>query len=81
MLPRRYSSFPERNAGRGVDFRLEKRDTVYVELIPETEHSCRIENRNHSEQEKQLVVHACTESGLEAAVAISVEPCLFQHRN
>jgi hypothetical protein len=60
-----------------VDFRLEKRDTVYVELIPETEHSCRIENRNHSEQEKQLVVHACTESGLEAAVAISVEPCLF----
>lgn len=60
-----------------VDFRLEKRDTVYAELIPETEHSCRIENRNHSEQEKQLVVHACTESGLEAAVAISVEPCLF----
>ena len=47
---------------------------VYAELIPESERSCRIADCNRSEQVKQIVVHGCTESGLEASVAISVEP-------
>jgi hypothetical protein len=57
-----------------VDFFLEKSDMVYAELIPESERSCRIADCNRSEQVKQIVVHGCTESGLEASVAISVEP-------
>ncbi len=58
-----------------ADFRLEKEDAVYAELIQETECSCRIAGSNHSDKVKQVVVHACTESGLEAAAAIFVEPC------
>lgn len=60
-----------------ISFRLEEKDGTYANLNSEAECSCRIAGCNRSEEAKQIVVHASTESGLEAAVAILVEPCLL----
>lgn len=57
-----------------VSFSVRAEDRVFAELTQDGEDSCVIRGCNHGPEAREIVVHACTESGLEAAAALTVEP-------
>lgn len=61
-----------------VRFFVETKDEAFVNIRQDTEDSCDVEGRNHGVETRKVIIHACTESGLEAAAELSVEPYLLQ---
>ncbi len=68
------SLFSHESCRGKVIFSLRKEDEGYARLEQDTDQTCRIEGRNDGPGAREVVVSACTESGLEAAAAITVEP-------
>ncbi|MCM1343692.1 MAG: hypothetical protein NC305_06640 [Lachnospiraceae bacterium] len=60
-----------------VRFFVEEEDAPFVKIRQEDD-CCVVEGCNHSAETRKAVIHACTESGLEAAAEITVEPYLLQ---
>ncbi|MCM1541192.1 MAG: hypothetical protein NC121_08020 [Blautia sp.] len=61
-----------------VRFFVEEEDAPFVKIRQEGDDCCVAEGCNHGAETRKAVVHACTESGLEAAAEITVEPYLLQ---
>lgn len=61
-----------------VYFSVSPEDKPYVKLTQNADASCVVEGCSHEPEEREIVICACTESGLEAAAAVTVEPYLIQ---
>ena len=57
-----------------VAFYIREEDKAFLAIRQDAEGSCIVEGCNHSPEAREVVVHACTEGGLEAAVVVMVEP-------
>lgn len=60
-----------------VTFSVRAGDEAFVKMTQDGEDSCIVEGCNHGSEAREVVIHACTESGLEAAAAVTVEPYLL----
>ena len=69
--------FSHESCNERVSFSLRGGDEAYAVLYQSGDSSCMVEGCNSSPESKEIVVCACTESGLEAAVSITVEPYLL----
>lgn len=61
-----------------VRFSVGAEDERYVEIRQETDDSCTVKGCNSGPETRKVMIHACTESGLEAAEMMTVEPYLLQ---
>ncbi len=57
-------------------FSVSAEDGAYVTIRQEGDASCVVTGCNHGTEAREVVIRACTENGLEAAVAVTVEPYL-----
>jgi len=72
-------SFWGKRCQEKVRFFLEEQDEPYAEVVQETDDTCILRGKNKKEGGGIRVdVHACTESGLEAAVTVLVKPTLIE---
>lgn len=69
--------FSHESCSQKVSFSLRSGDEAYAVLRQSGDSSCMVEGCNSSPESKEIVVCACTESGLEAAVPLTVEPYLL----
>ena len=69
--------FSHEPCGEKVTFSLCKEDEAFISLRPNGDNTCTVEGHNRSPEAKEAVIHAYTDSGLEAAVAVTVEPYLL----
>ena len=70
--------FSHERCGEKVIFSLRKGDEAYVTLSQNGDNACKIEGCNRSPEAKGAVIYACTDSGLEAAAAVTVQPYLLK---
>ena len=70
--------FSHESCRESVNFSLREGDEVYVILHQNGNRSCMLEGCNRSLESKEIILHAYTESGLEAAVSLTVEPYLLE---
>ena len=61
-----------------VFFSLRREDEAYITLRNNEANICTVEGCNLSPEAKEAVIYACTDSGLEAAVTVTVEPYLLK---
>ena len=61
-----------------VSFSVRAEDEEFLHIRKNGSNSCIAEGCNHGPEVRKVVVHACTESGLEAAAEVKVEPYLLQ---
>ena len=70
--------FSHESCSEKVIFSLCKGDETYATLRQNGDNTCTVEGCNRSPEAKEAVVHACTYSGLEAAVTVTVQPYLLE---
>lgn len=70
--------FSHESCSEKVSFTLGKGDEAYAILHQIGDNSCTVEGCNRSSESKKIVICACTESGLQAAVPLTVEPYLLE---
>ena len=61
-----------------VFFSVGAEDAAFVRIRQDSENSCIVEGCNHGAEARKVILHAGTESGLEAAAELTVEPYLLQ---
>lgn len=61
-----------------VSFWIGREDEAFLHIWKRGSAFCTVEGCNRGPEARKVVVHACTESGLEAAAELTVEPCLLQ---
>lgn len=61
-----------------VRFSVRAEDKAYVKLQQDADDSCIVEGCNHGVEARKVILLASTESGLEAAAELTVEPYLLQ---
>lgn len=61
-----------------VRFSVGSEDGAFVRIRQDVEDSCIVEGCNHGAEARKVILYASTESGLEAAAELTVEPYLLQ---
>lgn len=61
-----------------ISFFVREEDEEFIRIRENGNNFCVVEGCNHGPEARKVVVHACTESGLEAAAEVTVEPYLLQ---
>lgn len=57
-----------------VTYSVSEEDKAYVKLTDNGDGTCKVEGTNNDDAAKKVIINASTESGLEAAVGITVKP-------
>lgn len=57
-----------------VTYSVSEEDKAYVKLTDNGDGTCKVEGTNNDDAAKKVIINALTESGLEAAVGITVKP-------
>ena len=57
-----------------ITYSVSDEDKVYVKLTDNGDGTCKVEGTNNDDAAKKVIINASTESGLEAAVGITVKP-------
>ena len=57
-----------------ITYSVSDEDKAYVKLTDNGDGTCKVEGTNNDDAAKKVIINASTESGLEAAVGITVKP-------
>ena len=57
-----------------ITYSVSDEDKAYVKLTDNSDGTCKVEGTNNDDAAKKVIINASTESGLEAAVGITVKP-------
>ena len=57
-----------------ITYSVSDEDKAYVKLTDNGDGTCKVEGTNNDDQTRKVIINASTESGLEAAVGITVKP-------
>lgn len=57
-----------------ITYSVSDKDKAYVKLTDNGDGTCKVEGTNNDDAAKKVIINASTESGLEAAVGITVKP-------
>ena len=61
-----------------ICFSVSSEDEAFVKIRQDADDSCIVEGCNHGAETRKVILHASTESGLEGAAELAVEPRLLQ---
>lgn len=66
--------YGEQDSTQKVTYSVSEEDKAYVKLTDNGDGTCKVEGTNNDDAAKTVIINASTESGLEAAVGITVKP-------
>ena len=66
--------YGENDTTQKITYSVSDEDKAYVKLTDNGDGTCKVEGTNNDDAAKKVIINASTESGLEAAVGITVKP-------
>lgn len=64
-----------------ITYSVSDEDKAYVKLTDNGDGTCKVEGTNNDDAARKVIINASTESGLEAAVGITVKQARLKHQH